>query len=297
MITKALVMSVKPENIKLLREKTGAGMMDCKSALNETDGDLERAEEWLRKKGINTAQKKSAREASEGLITVSIKDSCGVIIEINSETDFVARNENFQKFCLDITNLCLIKKIDDKESLLKTEFSDSGKTVEDELTNVISKLGENIVIKKLNYEFGKGYFFQKYLHSAISENSGKIGVLLSFNAKHFNEKVDLFSKQLCMHIAASDPIAMEVEGLDQEIINKERAIYHEQLKSSGKPDNILEKIVDGKIKKFYTEVCLLEQIFVIDNKTPIKESIINFNKENNDDFKINNFIMYKLGQD
>ena len=290
-------MSVKPENIKLLREKTGAGMMDCKSALNETNGDLERAEEWLRKKGINTAQKKSAREASEGLITVSIKDSSGVIIEINSETDFVARNENFQKFCLDITNLCLIKKIEDKESLLKAEFSDSGKTVEDELTNVISKLGENIVIKKLNYEFGKGYFFQKYLHSAISENSGKIGVLLSFNAKHFNEKVDLFSKQLCMHIAASDPIAMEVENLDQEIINKERAIYHEQLKSSGKPDNILEKIVDGKIKKFYTEVCLLEQIFVIDNKTPIKESIINFNKENNDDFKINNFIMYKLGQD
>ena len=290
-------MLVKPENIKLLREKTGAGMMDCKSALNETDGDLERAEEWLRKKGINTAQKKSAREASEGLITVSIKDSSGVINEINSETDFVARNENFQKFCLDITNLCLIKKIDDKEALLKSEFSDSGKTVEDELTNVISKLGENIVIKKLNYEFGKGYFFQKYLHSAISENSGKIGVLLSFNAKHFNEKVDLFSKQLCMHIAASDPIAMEVENLDQEIINKERAIYHEQLKSSGKPDNILEKIVDGKIKKFYTEVCLLEQIFVIDNKTPIKESIINFNKENNDDFKINNFIMYKLGQD
>ena len=290
-------MLVKPENIKLLREKTGAGMMDCKSALNETDGDLERAEEWLRKKGINTAQKKSAREASEGLITVSIKDSSGVIIEINSETDFVARNENFQKFCLDITNLCLIKKIDDKEALLKSEFSDSGKTVEDELTNVISKLGENIVIKKLNYEFGKGYFFQKYLHSAISENSGKIGVLLSFNAKQFNEKVDLFSKQLCMHIAASDPIAMEVENLDQEIINKERAIYHEQLKSSGKPDNILEKIVDGKIKKFYTEVCLLEQIFVIDNKTSIKESIIDFNKENNDDFKINNFIMYKLGQD
>ena len=290
-------MSVKPENIKLLREKTGAGMMDCKSALNETDGDLERAEEWLRKKGINTAQKKSAREASEGLITVSIKDSSGVITEINSETDFVARNENFQKFCLDITNLCLIKKIDDKESLLKAEFSDSGKTVEDELTNVISKLGENIVIKKLNYEFGKGYFFQKYLHSAISENSGKIGVLLSFNAKHFNEKVDLFSKQLCMHIAASDPIAMEVENLDQEIINKERAIYHEQLKSSGKAENILEKIVDGKIKKFYTEVCLLEQIFVIDNKTTIKESIINFNKENSEEFKINNFIMYKLGQD
>ena len=290
-------MSVKPENIKLLREKTGAGMMDCKSALKETDGDLEKAEDWLRKKGINTAQKKSAREASEGLITVSINNSSGVIVEINSETDFVARNENFQKFCLDITNLCLIKKINDVESLLKVDFDDSGNTVENELTNVISKLGENIVIKKLNYEFHEGNFFQKYLHNAISDNSGKIGVLLSFSAKSFNENVEFFSKQLCMHIAASDPISIEIEGLDQEIINKERAIFFEQLKSSGKPEDILEKIVDGKIKKFYSEVCLLEQTFVIDNKTTVKESIINFNKENNCDFKIINFIIYKLGQD
>jgi len=290
-------MSVKPENIKLLREKTGAGMMDCKSALKETDGDLEKAEDWLRKKGINTAQKKSAREASEGLITVSINNSSGVIIEINSETDFVARNENFQKFCLDITNLCLMKKINDVESLLKVDFDDSGNTVENELTNVISKLGENIVIKKLNYEFHEGNFFQKYLHNAISDNSGKIGVLLSFSAKSFNENVEFFSKQLCMHIAASDPISVEIEGLDQEIINKERAIFFEQLKSSGKPEDILEKIVDGKIKKFYSEVCLLEQTFVIDNKTTVKESIINFNKENNCDFKIINFIIYKLGQD
>ncbi len=290
-------MSVKPENIKLLREKTGAGMMDCKSALKETDGDLEKAEDWLRKKGINTAQKKSAREASEGLITVSINNSSGVIVEINSETDFVARNENFQKFCLDITNLCLIKKINDVESLLKVDFDDSGNTVENELTNVISKLGENIVIKKLNYEFHEGNFFQKYLHNAISDNSGKIGVLLSFSAKSFKENVEFFSKQLCMHIAASDPISIEIEGLDQEIINKERAIFFEQLKSSGKPEDILEKIVDGKIKKFYSEVCLLEQTFVIDNKTTVKESIINFNKENNCDFKITNFIIYKLGQD
>ena len=290
-------MSVKPENIKLLREKTGAGMMDCKSALKETDGDLEKAEDWLRKKGINTAQKKSAREASEGLITVSINNSSGVIIEINSETDFVARNENFQKFCLDVTNLCLMKKVNDIESLLKVDFDDSGNTVENELTNVISKLGENIVIKKLNYEFHEGNFFQKYLHNAISDNSGKIGVLLSFSAKSFNENVEFFSKQLCMHIAASDPISIEIEGLDQEIINKERAIFFEQLKSSGKPEDILEKIVDGKIKKFYSEVCLLEQTFVIDNKTTVKESIINFNKENNCDFKIINFIIYKLGQD
>ena len=172
-------MSIKPEYIKLLREKTGAGMMDCKTALSEMDGDLDKAEEWLRKKGINTAQKKSARDASEGLISVAIDDSSGIITEINSETDFVARNENFQKFCSDISKLCLDKKINDVESLLKTEFLESGNTVESELTNIISKLGENIVIKKLKFVSQEGIFFQKYLHNAISENAGKIGVLLS----------------------------------------------------------------------------------------------------------------------
>ena len=261
------------------------------------NGDLEKAEEWLRKKGINTAQKKSARQATEGLISVAIKDSSGVIVEINSETDFVARNENFQKFCFDISNLCLNKNLKDKDSLMKTEFSDSGITVEDELTNVISKLGENIVIKKLHHESHVGLFFQRYLHNAISENAGKIGVLLSFKANNFDESVNLFSKQLCMHIAAADPISLDVEALDSEIIDRERSIYLEQLKSSGKPENIIDKIVEGKIKKFYSDVCLLEQIFVIDNKTSIKECIETFNKEKDQNFEINSFIIYKLGQD
>ena len=290
-------MSIKPENIKLLREKTGAGMMDCKTALAEMNGDLEKAEEWLRKKGINTAQKKSTRLATEGLISVAIKDSSGVILEINSETDFVARNENFQKFCNDISELCLSKKIDNKESLMKAQFLDSINTVENELTNVISKLGENIVIKKLNYEAQDGLFFQRYLHNAISENAGKIGVLLSLTISKFDEKVDFFSKQLCMHIAAADPISLDIQSLNKDTIDKERSIYFEQLKSSGKPENILEKIVEGKIKKFYSDVCLLEQTFVIDNKTTVKECIENFNKENSRDLKINSFVMYKLGQD
>ena len=290
-------MIIKPENIKLLREKTGAGMMDCKAALTETNGDLEKAEEWLRKKGINTAQKKSGRAATEGLVSVAINETGGVIVEINSETDFVAKNENFQKFCMEITNLCLSKKLNNKESLLKTDFLNSGNSVESELTNVISKLGENIVIKKLNYESQNGVFFQKYLHNAISENAGKIGVLLSFEVNDFNEEVDLFSKQLCMHIAAADPIALDINSLDQKIVEKERSIYIEQLKSSGKPDDILDKIVEGKIKKFCSDVCLLEQTFVIDNKTPIKECINSFNKENKSNFKIHKYLMYKLGQD
>ena len=290
-------MTIKPENIKLLREKTGAGMMDCKTALSEMDGNIEKAEEWLRKKGINTAQKKSARLATEGLISVAIKDSSSVILEINSETDFVARNENFQKFCNDISDLCLTQNIDNKESLMRAKFHDSNNTVENELTNVISKLGENIVIKKFAYQSQEGLFFQKYLHNAISDNAGKIGVLLSFKIDDFDEKVDSFSKQLCMHIAAADPISIDIDSLDKKIIDKEKSIYLEQLKSSGKPENILEKIVEGKIKKFYTDVCFLEQTFVVDNKTTVKECVENFNKENNKDLKINNFIMYKLGQD
>ena len=290
-------MTIKPENIKLLREKTGAGMMDCKTALSEMDGNIEKAEEWLRKKGINTAQKKSARLATEGLISVAIKDSSSVILEINSETDFVARNENFQKFCNDISDLCLTQNIDNKESLMRAKFHDSNNTVENELTNVISKLGENIVIKKFAYQSQEGLFFQKYLHNAISDNAGKIGVLLSFKIDDFDEKVDSFSKQLCMHIAAADPISIDIDSLDKKIIDKEKSIYLEQLKSSGKPENILEKIVEGKIKKFYTDVCFLEQIFVVDNKTTIKECIEKFNQENNKDLKINNVIMYKLGQD
>ena len=290
-------MSIKPENIKLLREKTGAGMMDCKTALKEMDGDIEKAEEWLRKKGINTAQKKSTRLATEGLINVKIKNSTAVILEINSETDFVARNENFQKFCDDISDLCIEKKIKNKDELMNAVFSDSGESVENELTNVISKLGENIVVNRLNFNAKDGLHFQKYLHNAISDNSGKIGVLLSFTTSSLDEKVDIFSKQLCMHIAAADPISLNIDNLDQNIIEKERSIYFEQLKSSGKPENILEKIVDGKINKFYSEVCFLEQIFVIDNKTPIKKCIENFNNENNSDLKINDFIIYKLGQD
>ena len=166
-------MMIKPENIKLLREKTGAGMMDCKAALTEMNGDLEKAEEWLRKKGINTAQKKSGRTATEGLVSVAINETSGVIVEINSETDFVAKNENFQKFCMEITNLCLSKKINNKESLLKTDFLNSGNSVESELTNVISKLGENIVIKKLNYESQNGVFFKSICTTLFLKMLGK----------------------------------------------------------------------------------------------------------------------------
>ena len=283
--------------IKELREKSGAGMMDCKKALDESGGNVEKAIEWLRKKGINTAQKKSSRSASDGLITVKIDDNRGVIMEVNAETDFVARNENFQKFCDELAITALKNEAENVENLLNCTFLDSNQKVKENLTNLISKLGENIVIRKLKYMNDKLGSFEKYLHNSINLNSGKIGVLLSFKSNQKTEKVKDFSKNLCMHIAATDPKSFDIESLDKKLVDKERSIYTEQLKSSNKPDDIIEKIVDGKIKKFYQEVCLLEQMFVMDNKIKIYDCIAEFNKENNENFEITNFVIFKLGQE
>ena len=284
-------------DIKELRDKSGAGMMDCKKALNESDGNVEKAIEWLRKKGINTAQKKSSRSASEGLVTVNIKENIGVVVEINSETDFVARNENFQKFCEDVSHSCIENKINNLEDLLNSSYLQSGVTVQEKLTEIIAKIGENIVIRRLILINGEDNKLQKYIHNSINEFSGKIGVLLNFSCKSNNEDINEFSKNLCMHIAASDPKSLNIETLDTSLIDKERSIYKEQLKSSNKPDDILDKIIDGKIRKFYEEVCLLEQFFVMENKLKIKDLISEFNKNHDEDFQISNFYIFKLGQE
>ena len=290
-------MSLSPEIIKELREKSGAGMMDCKKALDESGGDVEKAIEWLRKKGINTAQKKSSRSASDGLITVKIDEDKGIIIEVNAETDFVARNENFQKFCDELAFTGLKNDVENVESLLKCKFLDSNQTVQENLTNLISKLGENIVIRRLEFINQKSGYLEKYLHNSINLNSGKIGVLLSYKSNQINEDVTDFSKNICMHIAATDPKSINIETLNKNLVDKERSIYIEQLKSSKKPDDIIEKIVNGKIKKFYQEVCLLEQTFVMDNKIKVNECISTFNKEHNEIFEINHYVIFKLGQE
>ncbi len=287
-------MSFTPEDIKKLRDKTGAGMMDCKKALDETK-DIDKAIDWLRKKGINTAQKKSERSATDGLITIKIDDITGVILEINSETDFVAKNETFQEFCENISSLCAKNKIQNLDDLLDSSFDSSGNKVKDELTNLISKLGENIVIKRLKIINDTNLKLQKYLHNSVSENSGKLGVLLSYSVKEDNVNVSELSKQICMHIAATEPKSIDIDSLDSSLVSKEREIYKDQLKSSGKPDNIIEKIIEGKIKKFYEDVCLLEQPFVIDNKIKIKDVISEFNKNNNLDLTIKNYFIFKLG--
>ena len=284
-----------PDKIKNLREKTGAGMMDCKKALEESNEDIELAIEWLRKKGINTAEKKSSRDASDGLVTVMTRDSSGVIIEINSETDFVARNESFQEFCSQISNLCLDKKISSIEELMNSKITDKIK-VQELLTNIISKLGENIVIKRLNFLSEINSKYCSYIHNQVNLSSGKIGVLLAYKCSQIDDGINQLAKNLSMHIAASNPISLDVNDLDTNLVHREKEIYLEQLKESGKPDNIIEKIIEGKVNKFYEEVCLLQQFFVMENKRKIGTYIDDFNKKNNLDFKIDKFLIFKLGQ-
>ena len=280
---------ISSENIKNLRLKTGAGMMDCKKALEENKGDLNAAADWLRKKGITTAQKKSSRDASDGLITIEENRNHAVIIEINSETDFVARNEDFQIFCKKIARYALDKKIKDLNYLIDLDI------IKADLTSMIAKVGENLVIKKLKF-IGEGQsLVQKYIHGSVNSNSGKIGVVLDYTCNESNTNLDDFTKNLCMHIAATDPKSLTREDLDLKLVNNEKEIYKEQLKNSGKPDEIIDKIVIGKINKYYEEVCLYDQFFVMENKKKIKEYIIDFEKNNNCVFNIKNFTVFKVG--
>ena len=282
------------EKIKNLRLKTGAGMMDCKKALEEVNGDIDGAVDWLRKKGISKAQKKSARDASEGLVAISINDRSAAIMEINCETDFVARNQDFQKFCNKLTNLVIKKKISNVDDLLNDHLDDN--LVNDELTSMISKLGENLVIKRLRFVEGDNVFFQKYVHNAVNDNSGKIGVLLEYMAKPNFKDEENITKNLCMHIAATDPKSIYPEDLNDDLIDREKAIFYDQLSNSEKPKEIIEKIVEGKISKFFEEICLAEQFFVMDNKVKIGQFVNNYNKKYDCDLIIKNFIIFKVGE-
>ena len=284
------------EKIKNLRIKTGAGMMDCKKALEETKGEIDSAVDWLRKKGISTAQKKSARDASEGLVTISMKDDCASIVEINSETDFVARNRDFQDFCKRISDLVVEKKINNIDDINETTMNDSSLKVKDELTSMISKVGENLVIKRLKFIGDDGIYIQKYIHNSANEDSGKIGVILCYSCTGNTVDQKSLAKNICMHIAATDPKSLTSDDLDDVMVDRERNIYLEQMKDSGKPQEIVEKIIVGKINKFYEDVCLMEQFFVMENKVKIKDCIVNNNKTNNKDFKILNFILFKVGE-
>jgi elongation factor Ts len=257
--------------VKQLREQTGAGMMDCKTALMESGGDLESATDWLRKKGLAAAAKKAGRLASEGLIGLKVEGRRGAVVEVNSETDFVARNQDFQQLVRTIVELALAAG-GDLDRLLQA-IVPSGRTVADEIAQTIAVIGENMSLRRVAaVEVGDGVV-GSYVHSALAPGLGKIGVLVGLQSAGDPDQVGALGKQLAMHIAAAKPMAVSVDRLDPRQLERERAIYAEQARASGKPDNLIDKIVDGRMRKFYEEVVLLEQAFVIDPDLKVKAAI------------------------
>ena len=276
-------MSVTAKQVQDLRKMSGAGMMDCKVALSENNSDIDLAFQWLREKGIAKAQKKSTRDANEGLISIMSNDNGTAIVEINSETDFVSRNNDFHTLVKNITKLILDSK-NDFES------------VKDQISNMINEaigvIGENIVFKRSNYIEGNTF---NYVHNSLGENLGKIGVILTLQTE---ENVDLkdFGKNICMHIAATSPKSLDEKSLDSDIIETERNIIKEQLKETGKPNDIVEKMLEGKMNKFFEEVVLLNQKYVIDPSLTISKLLDNISSEIGSKVSINSFTRYELGQ-
>ena len=276
-------MSVTAKQVQDLRKMSGAGMMDCKAALAENNADIDLAFQWLREKGIAKAQKKSSRDANEGLISVMSNAVGTAIVEINSETDFVSRNNDFHKLVKGITKLILDSKNDIN-------------AVQDEISNIINDaigvIGENIVFKRSNYIEGKAY---SYVHNSLGENLGKIGVILTLQTETDIDLKD-FGKNICMHIAATSPKSLDERSLDSDIVETEMNIIKEQLKETGKSDDIVEKMLDGKMNKFYEEVVLLNQKYVIDPSLTISKLLEKISSEKGTNVTINSFTRYELGQ-
>jgi elongation factor Ts len=281
--------------VKELRTSTGAGMMDCKQALTEAGGDMEAAVDWLRKKGLSKAAKKSDRVAAVGLIGVTSDGKAGAVVEVNSETDFVARNEQFQDMVRSIAGLGL--GVDgDVEKLLAQDYPGKSVTVADHLKEMIATIGENMTVRRTaRLSVGDGVVAD-YVHNKITDGLGKIGVLVALESSGDGAKLAAFGRQLAMHIAAAAPLALTPEELDSAAIEKERAIYLEQAKETGKPQEIIEKMVEGRLRKeFYQQVVLPQQTFVIDGKASVEQAVKAAEKEVGAPIKIVSFVRYALG--
>ncbi len=262
--------------VKELREKSGAGMMDCQKALKESNGDMNAAVDWLRAKGLAAAAKKSSRTAAEGLVGVEVSGTKGAAVEVNSETDFVAKNDQFQSFVRDVTSVAL--ELGDDLAVIKAA-SLGEKTVEETLTNNIATIGENQNLRRAKrLEVSQGAIVP-YVHNAQAPGLGKIGVLVALESEAPVETLNALGKQLAMHIAAAFPLALDESGLDQELIERERAIATEKAAESGKPADIIAKMVEGGIAKYRKENALVSQLFVMDGKTPIAQVVANAAKE------------------
>lgn len=282
--------------VKDLREKTGVGMMDCKRALTETGGDMEAAIDWLRTKGLSKAAKKAGRTAAEGLIGIAAKDGAAVAVEINAETDFVARNDEFKDFVKKAAEIALT--VDgDAEKLLAAPYA-GAETVQLTLTNLIAKIGENMTLRRVQALSVNPGVVATYVHSAVTPETGKIGVLVALKSEGDKDKLTHFGRQIAMHIAAVAPLAVSVEGLPADVVAHERSVQQEIVaqKSAGKPANIVEKMLEGAMRKFYEENVLLSQVFVIDGKATVAEAVKNAAKDIGAEVEITGFVRYKVGE-
>ena len=281
--------------VKKLRERTGAGMMDCKRALGESGGEIEAAVDWLRKKGLAAAANKAGRVAAEGLIGVATRGGIGAVVEVNSETDFVARNKEFQSFVRSVSELALDGdgRTDD---LREADFPGSGRTVEAELTHLISTIGENLVLRRLSrLSTPQGAVFS-YVHNALGPGIGRIGVIVVLSSSAPPDQLASLGKQLAMHVAAANPLYLDVASVPQAALDRERDVLREQARASGKSEGIVEKMVDGRLRKFYEEVVLLEQIFVVDQETKISAVLEHASKAVGAPIRVTDFARFALGE-
>ncbi len=281
--------------VKELRDSTGAGMMDCKAALMETGGNMEAAVDWLRKKGLAKAAKKSGRTAAEGLIVAATRDSVGVLVEVNSETDFVARNEIFQKMAGDIARVALSTD-GAVESIRMAPMPGERKTVAEFVAEMVGQIGENMAVRRSAIVKVDEGVVSAYIHNQTVENGGKIGVLVGLRSAGDKTKLAALGKQIAMHVAASRPLSGAIADLDPAVVEREKSVLADQARASGKPEEIIGKMVEGRLRKFYEESVLLEQIFVIDGETRVSKVLENMSKQIGAAIEFGGFARLELGE-
>ncbi|MBG6148218.1 elongation factor Ts [Labrenzia sp. EL_142] len=286
-------MSITAAMVKELREKSGAGMMDCKTALSESGGDMEAAVDWLRTKGLAKAAKKAGRVAAEGLVGVAADGGKAAVIELNSETDFVARNEGFQELVTKVAKAA-VGTDGSVEAVSATDLD--GKSVSDAITDAIATIGENMTLRRSALLAVNEGVVSVYVHGKVAEGLGKIGVLVALESSGDKSKLDALGRQIAMHVAATSPLALNVAELDQAVVEREKSVFSEQARESGKPDNIIEKMVEGRLRKFYEEVTLEKQAFVINPDQTVEQAVEALAKELGTGVKLSGFVRFALGE-
>ena len=287
-------MAITAQMVKELREKTGVGMMDCKAALTETNGDMEAAVDWLRAKGFAKAAKKAGRVAAEGLIGVAGSGGRAAMVELNSETDFVSRNDQFQALVKSVAEAALAT--DGKVDSVLAAFLSGGASVETAITEAVATIGEHMTLRRTAMLAVDAGIVASYVHAAVSPGLGKIGVIVGLKSPGDTEKLAALGRQVAMHIAAASPLAVDADRIDPDTVKRERAIFAEQARESGKPENIIEKMVEGRMRKFYEESVLLKQAFVMDAERTVEAVLMDAGKDVGAPVMVTDFVVFRLGE-